>query len=126
MSQQDTDDYSQSIYNMSTSLGSGGGTDTLTIGSGLSDDMLNISTVSVSSGYSNLTVSGDAIVDGNLTVKGKSIEDVISRIESRLAILHTNPELEEKWKELRELRERYIELEKDIIEKEKMWSTLNK
>jgi hypothetical protein len=46
--------------------------------------------------------------------------------EKRLAILHPNEKLEEKWEELKALGERYRELEKDILEKEKIWEIIKK
>jgi hypothetical protein len=61
-----------------------------------------------------------------LTIQGKSLKDSLDRIEERLAILHPNEELEEKWENLRGLRKMYMELEAEIIEKEKMWSILKK
>ena len=54
------------------------------------------------------------------------MSEVLDNIESRLGILHPNPELEEKWEELKALSVRYKELEKDIIEKENLWSILKK
>jgi hypothetical protein len=81
--------------------------------------------------YSNVTpgalqVRGDAEFEGDVKIKGKSINEMFEKIEERLAILHPNEKLEEKWEELRELRNRYVELEKEIIEKEKMWDILKK
>jgi len=80
--------------------------------------------------YSNvspgLKVNGNAEFDGDVKIKGKSISETLDKIEEKLAILHPNEKLEEKWEELRELRNRYIELEKEIIEKEKMWNILKK
>lgn len=81
--------------------------------------------------YSNvsqgaLQVRGDAEFDGDVKIKGKSITEMFAKIEERLGILHPNEKLEEKWEELRELRNRYVELEKEIIEKEKMWDILKK
>jgi hypothetical protein len=73
-----------------------------------------------------LHVKGDAEIEGDLKVKGKSLADAIDNIEKRLAILHPNKELEEKWDQLKALGERYRELEKDILEKEKIWETLKK
>ena len=75
---------------------------------------------------SSLKVSGDAVIDGDLTVGGKSIMKSLEAIEERLAILKPNEELEERWDELRELRNRYMQLEQEIIEKEKMWAMLKK
>ncbi len=81
--------------------------------------------------YSNvnqgaLQVRGDAEFDGDLKIKGKSITEMFDKIEERLAILHPNEKLEEKWEELKELGKRYKELEKEIIEKEKMWDILKR
>jgi hypothetical protein len=73
-----------------------------------------------------LEVQGDANFTGGVTIKGKNLAEVLDNIEKRLAILHPNPELEEKWENLRGLREAYVELEREIIEKEKMWAILKK
>jgi hypothetical protein len=73
-----------------------------------------------------LTVRGDAEFDGEVTIKGKSLTDMLEKIEERLAILHPNPKLEDKWDELKELGKRYKELEAEIIEKEKVWSILKR
>ena len=76
-------------------------------------------------------VSGDAVFDGNasfndITIEGKNLAKVLERIEERLALLHPNPELESRWEELADLRMKYMELEREIIEKEKIWAILNK
>ena len=73
-----------------------------------------------------LSVKGDADFEGELTIKGKSLTDMLEKIEERLAILHPNPELEDKWDELKELGKRYKELEAEIIEKEKVWAILKR
>lgn len=73
-----------------------------------------------------LHVKGDAEFEGDVKIKGKSITDMFEKIEEKLAILHPNEELEAKWEKLRELRQQYIELEKEIIEKEKMWEILKR
>lgn len=73
-----------------------------------------------------LKVNGDAEFEGDVKIKGKSITDMFEKIEEKLAILHPNEELEAKWEKLRELRKQYIELEKEILEKEKMWNILKK
>jgi len=75
---------------------------------------------------SSLQVNGDANFEGDVKIKGKSLVDMLEKIEEKLAILRPNEQLEEKWDELRELRNRYIELEKEIKEKEKMWDILKK
>ena len=77
------------------------------------------------SGHS-LKVKGTADFEGDVTIKGKSLTDMFEKIEERLAILHPNPKLEDKWDELKELGKRYKELEAEIIEKEKIWAILKK
>ena len=74
----------------------------------------------------SIQVKGDAEFDGEVTIKGKNIADMFAKIEERLAILHPNPELEDRWDELKELGKRYKELEAEIIEKEKVWAILKK
>ena len=75
---------------------------------------------------STLSVKGDADFEGEVTIKGKKLSDMFEKIEERLAILHPNPELEDKWDELKELGKRYKELEQEIIEKEKVWAILKR
>ena len=73
-----------------------------------------------------LKVNGNADFEGEVTIKGKSLTDMFEKIEERLAILHPNPELEDRWDELKDLAKRYKELEQEIIEKEKVWAILKK
>lgn len=97
-------------------------------GSSTSTNWTATSTITAASdlnGYS-LAVKGDADIDGDLRVKGKSILESLERIEERLAILHPNEELEEKWENLRGLRKAYMELEAEIKEKEKVWGILKR
>jgi hypothetical protein len=74
----------------------------------------------------SLVVQSDAEIKGNLIVDGKDVMKLLDKIEERLAILHPNTELEERWEELKELSKRYRELEAEIIEKEKVWAILQK
>lgn len=73
-----------------------------------------------------LKVSGNAEINGDLTINGKSIKQSLEKIEERLAILNPNEELEERWENLRNLRKAYIELEAELKEKEKVWKILKK
>ena len=73
-----------------------------------------------------LKVNGNADFEGEVTIKGKNLSDMFEKIEERLAILHPNPELEDRWDELKELGKRYKELEAEIIEKEKVWAILKR
>lgn len=74
----------------------------------------------------SLKVTGDAEFESDIKIQGKSLKESLDRIEERLAILRPNEELEEKWDQLRGLRKMYMELEAEIIEKEKMWAILKK
>jgi hypothetical protein len=87
------------------------------------NDTISIATIQPSG---VLVVKGDAEFEGEVKIKGKSLSATLSKLEERLSILHPNEKLEEKWEKLRELRKEYMELEADIIEKEKIWATLKR
>ena len=84
----------------------------------------NIWTNDYSSG--KVKITGDAEFEGDIKVKGESISDLLKNIQDKLAIFKPNPELEEKWENLRDLARQYKELEADIKEKELIWETLKK
>lgn len=86
----------------------------------------NISLAEPALNGATLSVKGNADFEGEVTIKGKNLTDMFEKIEERLAILHPNPDLEDKWDELKELGKRYKELEQEIIEKEKVWAILKK
>lgn len=121
-------------YNNITWGGSGAATPTISIAPNTSSMPGTIYTSGIGNltwndDYTNnhsLSVKGDANFEGDVKIKGKSLVDMLEKIEEKLAILRPNEELESKWDELRELRNRYKELEKEIIEKEKMWDILKK
>ena len=87
------------------------------------NDTISISTTSTPN---TLQVKGDAEFEGEVKIKGKSLTDTLSKLEERLAILHPNEKLEEKWVKLKELRKQYQELEADILEKEKIIEILKR
>jgi hypothetical protein len=60
----------------------------------------------------------------DIKIGGKSLTQAIEKIEERLGILHPNSALEERWEKLKELRQQYMELEKDLLEKEKLMKIL--
>lgn len=62
--------------------------------------------------------------EADIEVNGRSLMSAIAALEERLNVLVPNPELEAEWDELRELGERYRELEKKCIEKGQMWKKL--
>jgi hypothetical protein len=111
-------------------------TNTLPINSGSSGQFLVSTgtspvwadTISVSSHQTpgTLKVLGDAEFEGEVKINGKSLDKTLTKIEERLAILHPNEKLEEKWVKLRELRKQYQELEADILEKEKIVEILKR
>lgn len=73
-----------------------------------------------------LQVNGNADITGELTVQGVKLSDRLDKIEERLGILRPNEELEAKWENLRGLRKAYMDLEKEIIEKQNIWNILKK
>jgi hypothetical protein len=62
--------------------------------------------------------------ESDLKIGDRSLKDFMDRVEDRLAILHPNAALEDKWEELKNLRRQYEALEKDILEKEKIMKIL--
>jgi predicted nuclease with TOPRIM domain len=48
----------------------------------------------------------------------------MDQVEERLGILRPNEGLESRWEQLKELRRQYQELEKDLLEKEKIMDIL--
>ena len=76
------------------------------------------SVVDINTGGININDGGD------IKIRGKSLSAAIEKIEERLGILNPNPELEERWEQLKELRQQYIEMEKDLLEKEKIMKIL--
>lgn len=53
-----------------------------------------------------------------------SLKESLERIEKQLGILKVNPELEKDWEELKELGERYRDIERTIREKLDVWKIL--
>jgi len=62
--------------------------------------------------------------DADITIGDRSLKEFMNNVEERLAILKPNPALEDRWTELKELRNKYVELEKELLEKELMWEKL--
>lgn len=122
-------------YSVYTNTMNGGPVYTVTTGGGGSGTVLmsgstgaNWATVAADPNLQGKTlqVTGNADITGELTVQGVKLSDRLDKIEERLGILRPNEELEAKWENLRGLRKAYMELEKEIIEKESMWSILKK
>ena len=122
-----------SSYNIDTSMG----TDTITLDSSMfttgSITAPYTYTTSGTSGYtlssnpSKVHIDADGLTmkeGADIVVGGKSLTQAIEKIEERLAILTPNTELESRWEQLKELRNQYIELERDLLEKEKIMKIL--
>jgi hypothetical protein len=125
-----------------TNIGSSMGTDTITLNNTLWSGSITSPYTYTTTGTSgagtynwNNTTLGDAKVhingDGlvmqegaDIVVGGKSLTKAIEQIEERLCILHPNPALEERWDKLKELRQQYIEMERDLLEKDKLMKIL--
>ena len=76
-----------------------------------------------------ITLGKDGIVmaeSADIKLGNVSLKSFIDKIEQRLALLNPNPKLEKEWTELKELGDRYRELEKQITEKMKTWDILKR
>ena len=115
-----------------SSSGSISGLDSIVPNGGYTIEVNNVASSYV---WANTTYSSTPSVDINsdgirissgadIKLGEKSLTETISKIEERLGILHPNPALEERWEQLKSLRQQYIDLEKEILEKEKMWKIL--
>ena len=62
--------------------------------------------------------------DADIEINGVSLWTTMQEIANRLNIMHTNPELETQWAELRELGEQYRKLEQHILDKQATWDRL--
>lgn len=71
-------------------------------------------------------VQGDAVFEGDITWQGRNMREWFESVESRLAILQPNIKLEVEWSELAELRMRYLELERKLLEKQQIFDILKK
>ena len=92
----------------------------------------NTATVTSSVNQQGLRVLGDASFqgeasfEGDIKVKEKSLSDFMEKVEERLNILPLNEKLEAEWIELKIIGDKYRALEKELIEKNKMWNILKK
>jgi hypothetical protein len=98
-----------------------------TTGTGSYNPFNGYNNIGIGATGSTVYIDGDGLTmkeGADITVGGKSLTKAIEKIEERLGILHPNPALEERWDQLKELRKQYVEMEKDLLEKEKMWKIL--
>lgn len=69
-------------------------------------------------------VQGDAVFEGNITWQDRDMREWFQSVEARLCMLTPNPELEAEWSELAELRMKYVELERKLLEKQRVYDIL--
>jgi len=62
--------------------------------------------------------------DADIEINGVSLWATMQEISNRLNIMHTNPELETQWQELRALGEQYRKLEQHILDKQATWDRI--
>ena len=62
--------------------------------------------------------------DADIEINGVSLWSTMQEIANRLNIMHVNPELETEWAELRELGEKYKQLEQHILDKQATWDKI--
>ncbi len=73
-----------------------------------------------------MKVDCDAVFNGDIKIRGVSLDERLNVIEERLGILRPNNDLEGRWEKLKALGEEYRRLEKEILEGEDIWATLKK
>ena len=76
-----------------------------------------------------MTVNASGIVElkgesADITINGMSLKTTLEALQERLNWMQPNTELEAEWDQLRELGDRYRELEQQCREKSQMWKKL--
>ena len=76
-----------------------------------------------------LTVNASGKIDlqgesADITINGTSLMATLAALQERLNWMQPNTELEAEWDQLRELGDRYRELEQQCREKSQMWAKL--
>jgi hypothetical protein len=97
----------------------------------IADTSLTGQTLTIANGsgtnaiWTNTMAKGVHIEEGSdLTIGDRSLLTFMDQVEERLGILRPNEGLESRWEQLKELRRQYQELEKDLLEKEKIMNIL--
>ena len=80
-------------------------------------------TTSIANANGSVHLLGD---EADLIVNGKSILKTINALEQRIGWFDLNPAVEKDWNELKQLGDQYRKLEAQIVEKMKVWTTLQK
>jgi hypothetical protein len=126
----DISDSLNSTIDMSTiTIPSYSGTSAGTYTTGYNWGHSNYTITTSDTSISNVNISSDGITmkeDTDIKLGERSLKDFMDQVEERLAILRPAPELEDKWDQLKALRNQYEALKAEILEKEKMWDILKK
>jgi hypothetical protein len=93
----------------------------------------SIWTTNTSVGSSNWNIHDSNVASGkmhligdnaDIVINGQSLNDTLAALQERLSWMQPATDLEAEWDELRELGDRYRELEKQCREKAQMWTKL--
>lgn len=113
---------STSTYSV-TGLGAQGSTNSIwTTSTSPWDYNVKTADTTVDLGHHGINVKEGA----DIKIGNTSLGDFIRNVEQRLALLTPNPALEKEWEELKELGDRYRELEQHIKDKMKTWDILKR
>lgn len=95
---------------------------TLTIG-----DLGGIFTNPLTTDSDSVSIKGNLnVTDGHINLDGKSLSERLTKIEERIGVLISNPELELEYDKLKRLGNKYRKLEKQLEEKSKTWNILKR
>jgi hypothetical protein len=112
------------VYVPYTPTGAGSNV-TVTSSAGAGQTLTMANGAGTSATWVNPIASGLHIEEGrDLTIGDRSLLTFMNQVEERLGILRPNEGLESRWDQLKELRRQYQELEKDLLEKEKIMDIL--
>jgi hypothetical protein len=83
--------------------------------------------INIHDGKAIMSEDGEVQLNGekaDLVINGKSLKDTLKGIEDRLGILSVNPKLEAEFAELKELSQKYKELESKLLAQMKVFAIL--
>lgn len=93
-------------------------------------DGYSVTTISNSNNYNGaLKVHGDGLdleENSDIKIGNTSLKEFMQTVSTRLAMLTPNPAMEKEWEELKALGDAYRALEKECIDKSKVWNILKK
>jgi hypothetical protein len=122
---------SSPYYGTGTTYTIGTGTTTIGTGTGYTYNPVQWTTTGtgISNGNGTVKITGDGLdldADADIKIGKKSLKEFMDKMEERLAILYSRPDLEEKWDKLRDLKKQYDDMVKDIEEKQKLMDILKR